>query len=405
MDPNEFRRNLNSALQNSRGVSFLVQKRKAKWTDYTDWYTDWQTKAKANPILKWGVSARDKVVHEEDLNTLSAARVTVYGERLSEVDDVFVVPPQFDTDMILAVILKDLDQADCELVGTIRVQRSWVDDQLPDHELVSALRELYRGTATLVARAHQASGVERCDIASFERPCVTNMLEPQLRCLPPGNPVGDAVYDLSTGRYSMFRYMEIERDEDVINVGKERYGKPPVVSHDPIEHAAQRMAISKKFLEADGYSSPMLLLFGDGGIHPHAVQFDDARPRELSIAATVELEGAWPFTGAVYASEMWLQTPGGRGSLLGVPPEKLLTENTELFDPDPIGDQDEALIVVALAADGRSRVLVQPFGHTVDGLVYGEPCADDGGQAVPTFLRPVWRRWPRTEPRVADGAH
>ncbi|ROS76080.1 hypothetical protein EDF24_1657 [Curtobacterium sp. PhB130] len=37
MEPNEFRRFLNSAIQNSRGVTFLLQKRKAKWPDFDQW--------------------------------------------------------------------------------------------------------------------------------------------------------------------------------------------------------------------------------------------------------------------------------------------------------------------------------------------------------------------------------
>ncbi|WP_434769395.1 hypothetical protein [Curtobacterium flaccumfaciens] len=398
MDPNDFRRSLNSAIQNSRGVSFLVQKRKSKWSDFPTWYGEWQARAKANPIMKWGVSARDKVVHEEDLNTLSTARVTLYGERLSEAEDVFIVPPRFTTEHILASALAGYDAEVAKATGTIRVQRSWVDDQLPSHELVSALRELYRGTATLVARAHQASGVSDCAITGFSRTCVSHEIDPALDCFPPGSPIGDAIFDLATGRLIVSHYARVDRaddEADIIKVGLQRYGKPPRLSSDPIEHASQRLDMSKRFLEADGFSGPMLILFGDGGIRLHAVAFETGRPREMAIAKSVELEGAWPFTGAVYASEMWLQTAEGRGSLVGKHPDDLLASNTEIFDADPIGGRDEALIVVAVSSDGRSRVLTLPFGRAADGIVYGELSDDDDGLTVPPFLRPVWRHWPQ----------
>lgn len=398
MEPNDFRRSLNSAIQNSRGVSFLVQKRKSKWSDFSTWYDQWQARAKANPIMKWGVSARDKVVHEEDLNTLSTARVTLYGERLSEAEDVFIVPPRFTTEDILASVLSDYDAETATATGTIRVQRSWVDDQLPSLELVSALRELYRGTAILVARAHQASGVSDCAITGFSRNCVTQEIDPALDCLPPGNPIGDAIFDLATGHLLVSHYARLERadnEAEIIKVGLQRYGKPPRLSRDPIDHASQRLEMSKRFLEADGFSGPMLILFGDGSPRLHAVVFETGRPREMAIAKSVELEGAWPFVGAVYASEMWLQTAEGRGSLVGKHPDDLLASNTEIFDADPIGGRDEALVVVALSSDGRSRVLTLPFGRTDNGLVYGDLSDDDDGLTVPPFLRPVWRHWPQ----------
>ena len=102
LDANEFRRCLNSAIQNARGVTFLLQKRKAKWSEFDAWYGAWQEDAKRNPILAWSVGARNRIVKEEDLRTLSQARISFYGERLQEAEQVMVVPPTVDVDDILA---------------------------------------------------------------------------------------------------------------------------------------------------------------------------------------------------------------------------------------------------------------------------------------------------------------
>lgn len=393
LEPNEFRRFLNSAIQNSRSVTFLVQKRKGKWPDFDHWYGDWQSKARENSVLGWGVTARNRIVKEEDLKTLSEARITLYGERLSAAEDVIVVPPEYTPGDILAVFDQVRDGSRTRR-GLVRVQRRWVDDQLPEYELVAALKEMYRGVAEVVRLAHKASGVdELCGIAPFPRSCVAALIEPELRCIGPGAPVPDGLYDLATGERMGFRYGTIERDENLEKVGLERYGPGPQRhSSDPIEHVPERLEYSKRFLLADGYSGPTLVLSREKELRLLSVSFEDDEPRELKIAASVDMVGAWPFTGAVYSSETWLGVP--RGSLLGVPPEELLDSNDEYFTASVAAGREEALIVVGLASDGRSRVLIQPFGRTKDGLVWGSLTDDATGQFVPRFMSPIWRNWP-----------
>ena len=235
------------------------------------------------------------------------------------------------------------------------MQRRWIDDQLPDHELVAALREVYRGVAQVIKRAHTASGVEVCAAPGFSRACVSNQIEGQLLCIPRTDPLPTALLNARTGELARPKYAYFERDEELIKIGREKYGTPPAFSPDPIEHALERLELSKRYLEADGYSGPSLVLTRGEDAHIHALTFAKDQPRELRVALAINAEGAWPYEGAVYASETWLQSPQGRGSLLGLPGDVLLPSDTEFFDPDPVGDRDEALIVIALAADGRAR--------------------------------------------------
>jgi hypothetical protein len=402
LEPNEFRRWLNSALQNSRGVSFLVQKRKATWPDYDDWYLPWQGEARANAVLRWGVDSRNRVVKEEDLNTLSQARITLFGERLQEADDAFVVPPQMSVQAIIDTFVQVAKERPARRRGTIRVQRRWIDDKLPDYEIVAALRELYRGVAGLMTRVHQAGGVDECDVPGFRRDCVTAEIDPHLACLRPGNPLPDGLYDLATGDVMSYEYVAIDRSDapdDLETVGLKRYGERPQVFRDPLENAVARLTLSKQFLEADGFSGAVLLLTkGDEGrIIPIPIEND--RPRELKVAAVIESMGAWPYDGAVYSSEMWLSVVGGEPgeSLVGVPRARLFPSNTESYDEDPIGSRDEALIVIGLSADGRSRCLSLPFGRVLGGYRYGELDDDESGENIPAFLRPIWAKWPEAK--------
>ncbi len=394
LDENEFRRWLNSAIQNSRGVTFLLQKQKAKWGDFDAWYGEWQERARHNPVLSWGVTARNRIVKEEDLATLSQAVIGVYDTRRRGYQDAFSVPPVTPPEAILASFLKAAAKDGKERHGWIRVSRRWIDDQLPDYELTAALREMYRAVSEVVERAHAASRVTTCAVTPFARECVDSHIDPELDCLGSDSPIPTMLLDMATGKVSGVEFVPIERDEALAEVGRERYGSPPLLNWtDPIEHVVQRMELSKQFLQSDGYAGPMLVLLGGGRRRMFPLPFSDSEPRAAKVAAAVDSVGAWPFDGAVYSSETWLGLPGSQGELLGVPAARLLPSNREFFDSDPRGRRDEALIVVGISADGRSLILYQPFGRVVGGYLFGEMANDDSGTAIPDFLRPVFDRW------------
>lgn len=154
-EPEEFRRSLNSAIQNARGVTFLLQKRKSKWADFDEWYGAWVAASKQNPVLAWSVLSRNKIVKEEDLKTSSVAEIGVYGPHLKVLEDAFIVPAGTTAEDVMRIIAQPGPTGTSEQYGpssnadtadtTIRVRRKWIDSGLPHLELVSALREVYRG--------------------------------------------------------------------------------------------------------------------------------------------------------------------------------------------------------------------------------------------------------------------
>ena len=391
LDENEFRRWLNSAVQNSRGVTFLLQKQKAQWSDFAIWYGQWQDAAREDPVLQWGVTARNRIVKEEDLTTMSQAVVSVYDTRRMTHEDTWLVPSNTPVKAIIAMFVNLAEERPARRRRWLRVQRRWIDDQLPDYELVAALRELYRSVAAVLQTAHDVSGVAVCDAQPFPRACINRHIDPHLTCL--GSAVPAMVVDVQTGEVTRIEYGSFDRDVEVDSPATQRYGAPPRVSNDPIEYVADRMNTSKVYLESDGYVGPMLLLFKGHEVRVHLTPFDDEEPRELKIRAAIEANGAWQFDGAVFASETWLGYPGDRGRWLPVPASRLLPANAEFFNADSRGDREEALIVVGLAADGRSRVLTLPFGRVMGGYVFGNAIEDVSGNGIPGFLSPVWDHW------------
>ena len=77
-DIDELIRNVNSCIQELRNVTFVLQKQKVSIPDFDKWYGHWQKIMKDDSVLKWLVSARDKIVHEADLEIFSTLRVVVF---------------------------------------------------------------------------------------------------------------------------------------------------------------------------------------------------------------------------------------------------------------------------------------------------------------------------------------
>lgn len=180
---NEFRRCLNSARQNSRGVTFLLQKRKAKWADFDDWYEGWQAKARALPMMSWTVASRNRVVKEEDLETLSQATISFYNNESHVSEQRKAVNPLLTIEEIIRDVKVQLNDKPSAWNGWARLRRRWVDDRLPQYKLVTELCESYRGLSKIVQWAHDESRVEVCGATQFERPCVGSRIDAELLCI------------------------------------------------------------------------------------------------------------------------------------------------------------------------------------------------------------------------------
>lgn len=392
-DAEEFRRFLNSAIQNSRGVSFLLQKRKSQWSNFDDWYSKWQEEARANEIMRWGVQSRNRIVKEEDLRTLSVAEVTYYGPRLREGEDVINVPPSFTVDDMINVY-KDLIARDRPAgPGTIRVSRKWFDDQLPKHELIAALRELYAGIATLIRVAHEQSGIEACELGGFKRPCVDASTSDTPRCFPLAPP--SASIDVTTGKIYDVAYGIIEMDEAAVQRSVERYGDPIAFDKGAIDDVPARLAVSKMFLEKDGYAGSVLLFYrGNEVVRGVPLRIPANQPRELMFEHAIEMLGATTFDGVMFASEMWVTRLDAR---TGKPRKRWASgsaKRSEFYDEDPLGGRDEALVVYGLSKDGRARTIAELFRKTPAGYEYRPFIDSSDAKDVPQMLLgPVSRAW------------
>jgi hypothetical protein len=145
--PDRFRQNTNQFLQTSRTVTFIIQKNKASIPGYEAWYADAVLKAWAkDPVMTWAKDARNVIEKEGDLEMFSALRVSVlHSHRLT--DDMVLETARHellkaDVDRLLHVAMSSLPPGIAD-AAVLKIQRRWVANTLPDHELIYAFTYAY----------------------------------------------------------------------------------------------------------------------------------------------------------------------------------------------------------------------------------------------------------------------
>lgn len=159
-DPDEFRRSIQSVIQTLRTVTFMLQSMKSDIPDFDHWYGGWQERLKADPLMRWMVEARNRIEKQGDLKLHSFVRAEVIASYLEDGPRVEVPANLFDglkslieglpTGQIAKHIAKH---------GILKVERRWVENTLPELELLEAAAVAYSRLTELVADAHRHLGL------------------------------------------------------------------------------------------------------------------------------------------------------------------------------------------------------------------------------------------------------
>jgi len=168
MEPETFRLNLNSLIQGLRNVTFLLQSQKRDLPSFENWYGAWQRAVKDDLVMRWAVSARNRIVKQSDLEMHSTALVRLSFDWLNEVEEIVEVPPHYTTHRTIAGLLSAIPDL---TEGVVTIERRWVDVELPSRELLDATRFVYGCLARVVKLAHGAAGIAVCDLATRKPEC------------------------------------------------------------------------------------------------------------------------------------------------------------------------------------------------------------------------------------------
>lgn len=154
-DPEGFRMAIQTAIQTARTVSFILQSNKRLIPDFDSWYAKWQNEFRAIPLMKWMVDARNRIEKQGDLEAHSFIRAEIVASHLNEGPTVQVRADLFDGPQELLNSIPDSHRGKhIKHDGVLRIRRRWIENSLPDFELLDALSIAYGHLSRLLDDAH-----------------------------------------------------------------------------------------------------------------------------------------------------------------------------------------------------------------------------------------------------------
>jgi hypothetical protein len=171
-DPDGFRLAVQNAIQTLRSLTFIIQNHKTVIPDFANWYGDyvdekrgkrgkWQERLHADPLMRWMVEARNKIEKRGDLESHSIVRAEIIASYYDDGPRIDVPAHLFENpEALLRRIPNNLLGQHIRRNGALRIQRRWIENTLPDFELLDAVAIYYGKLAELVHDAHRQIGLD-----------------------------------------------------------------------------------------------------------------------------------------------------------------------------------------------------------------------------------------------------
>lgn len=149
---------LNEVLTSFRSITLLLQKKRDSIPGFAEWYAPWRERMEEDPQMRWLLDARNEVLHVDDLDLKSTAKVSVVATWCDELFEEYEVPShlplkqigsQYDVAKLPDEVRKD---------GLLKVERRWVADSFPEWELSALTAYGYGVLAELLSEAHELLG-------------------------------------------------------------------------------------------------------------------------------------------------------------------------------------------------------------------------------------------------------
>jgi hypothetical protein len=171
-DPDRFRIAAQGFIQTLRTVTFILQKNKEVIPDFATWYGTqdkksgewkfgkWMECLAGDPLMCWMKDARNRIEKQGDLEAHSFVRAEIIASHLDEGPKIELPAELFQSP---AALLRSIPAGavgeHVKQHGFLRIERRWVENSLPEYELLSALATAYGKIAELVFDAHKQVGL------------------------------------------------------------------------------------------------------------------------------------------------------------------------------------------------------------------------------------------------------
>jgi hypothetical protein len=393
-DPERFLANLNATIEALRNITFVIQKEKAAFEDFDEWYKPRQEILKADATAKWLNEARVTIVHQGDLESSSHAevRIVTYEEKTIWTGEVPIQTPAeliLENPSLLALLDSSKDKFPDLADSILLIERKWSTKELNGREILSAVAHVYGLLADLVLDAHTCLRQLACIPEEEPHPDFRALQDRTglLRCMSAG-------VEERTERYKTDKETEVvpstETVETSINVSEllGRYGIDPrrsnaeIQNQDPVEVAEWILKMAKRILRRDKHHDRMMFLRdGEGKWHQITTLTQDKTEKMVLMQMVASFVENRACDALVEVGEMWTASipikllPGFKGA-------------------EHARERGELLSVVVVTREGLVRQYRTPFTRgPFGGLKLGDTEQMKGFH--PNYLAPVFRVWQR----------
>lgn len=174
-DPDEFRIGLQNCISSLRSVSFILQNHKSTIPDFEIWYSKWQSHMRSDPIMVWAREARNKIEKRGDLATESKIQISVIASYISSEIPTIMVQADVESSLkeIFSKIPRVILNEQILQNGALKIERKWIDSELPDYEILDALAHVYGQLSLIIDDAHKQIGLSIPDFILVEHNGIT----------------------------------------------------------------------------------------------------------------------------------------------------------------------------------------------------------------------------------------
>jgi hypothetical protein len=373
-NPEGFRTNLNSTIQELRNVTFILQKEKQKIPNFDAWYAPHQARMKSDTLMKWLVEMRNRVVKQGDLETNSRAVARLVDAYFDRGADTVEVPPTASAAELATILAAQASPWFRH--GYVEVERRWEVRELPERELLDALAECYSVLAVIVDDAHRAAGkpheTQTCPSVKNAPPVPPGGIP---ACMRVAREVRVSQVELGTLNQSRTRRWKVGRSEKAGREAAKRYGSTDEWSsalktgnYETIARALHGLA--RAIIKKDPLGMAVHLFRGGRPVHFAMLMPTDKSDKYHLFREVAAVVDAFSADAVMMNLESWIWRRGQDGP------------------------REEAVLTVCERADGTGLALRSMFKRGESGIELGDAIeeADASPFNVLEPTRVVWRR-------------
>jgi hypothetical protein len=372
-EPYEFRISLNSFLQETRNVTWILQKNKNEIPDFESFYAGWQARLKEDPIMRWAVESRNRITKQGDLETESQSFITFITDWTNELTRRFKGSPALPSTLLIEQVLKQIPPELISEESLLCVERRWVDTALPGKELLSVSSHVLTFLSTLLeaTHAHIQHVVSQSSCEVIESLVEMRKNYPlELARAEESRKVWVRAENRKRIRYSLRSdYVRKEDAEQFKEAQLARYGPTPILPKDcdtkTLEGAVLMfMKNAKRILIRDGYLISFIFALDsdEGSVVSLHLSFEDRAEKHIAIRTAASYLALLNVDWAIFAGEAWW-----------IP---IAEVGPKIMHAAHARNRRDAISVVGVASDGRSCNRRVNFSRKGKEIVFGEEVVD-----------------------------